>query len=144
MFNTSKISALTGAAGATGTQGIQGVQGDTGPAGSIDLTADQTWSGSQRGSIVTDDDGSFDMLLGNNFFCTPGVAKALAFTNPTAGQSGFIKLVNASAYVHTLASASTTLVDSDFLATVGGAGTFLISYLCDGTNTHLSTTKALT
>jgi hypothetical protein len=120
-----------------------GSTGATGVTGSIDLTADQTWTGSQRATIVTDNDGSFDLNAGQNFFCTAAAAVAIDFTNETAGQSGFIKLINGSAYAHTLAASSTTKVDSDFLTTVGGAGTFLISYLCDGTNTYLSTTKAL-
>ena len=32
------------------------------------LANDQTWSGSQRGTLVTDNDGSFDQDGGNNFF----------------------------------------------------------------------------
>ena len=149
-FSTSSIAAIkgdTGAAGATGSQGTQGIQGPAGNDGTngadYDLTADQTWTGSQRATIVTDNDGSFDLNAGQNFFCTAAAAVAIDFTNETAGQSGFIKLVNGTAYAHTLAASSTTKVDADFLTTVGGAGTFLISYLCDGTNTYLSTTKAL-
>jgi hypothetical protein len=162
MFNSSKITALTGATGATGAAGAAGADGSDGATGATgatgstgaagadgvdgddyDLAADQTWTGSQRATIVTDNDGSFDMLLGQNFFCTAAAAVAIDFTNEAAGQSGFIKLINGSAYSHTLAASSTTKVDADFLTTVGGAGTFLISYLCDGTNTYLSTTKAL-
>ena len=32
------------------------------------LAGDQTWTGSQRGTLVTDNDGSFDLDGGNNFF----------------------------------------------------------------------------
>jgi hypothetical protein len=149
-FSTSSIAAIKGDTGTTGTTGSQGTQGIQGPAGNdgtngadYDLTADQTWTGSQRATIVTDNDGSFDLNAGQNFFCTAAAAVAIDFTNEVSGQSGFIKLINGSAYAHTLAASSTTKVDSDFLTTVGGAGTFLISYLCDGTNTYLSTTKAL-
>jgi len=146
-FSTSSIAAIkgdTGVTGATGSQGAQGAQGAAGNDGAdYDLTADQTWTGSQRATIVTDNDGSFDLNAGQNFFCTAAAAVAIDFTNEVSGQSGFIKLINGSAYSHTLAASSTTKVDSDFLTTVGGAGTFLISYLCDGTNTYLSTTKAL-
>lgn len=149
-FSTSSIAAIkgdTGADGATGSQGTQGIQGPAGNDGTngadYDLTADQTWTGSQRATIVTDNDGSFDLNAGQNFFCTAAAAVAIDFTNEVSGQSGFIKLINGTAYAHTLAASSTTKVDADFLTTVGGAGTFLISYLCDGTNTYLSTTKAL-
>ena len=31
------------------------------------LANDQTWTGSQRGTLVTDNDGSFDLNGGNNF-----------------------------------------------------------------------------
>ena len=158
-FSTSSISALQGTNGTNGTNGSDGTNGTNGSDGTngrdgtngtngadgadYDLTADQTWTGSQRATIVTDNDGSFDLNAGQNFFCTAAAAVAIDFTNETAGQSGFIKLINGSAYSHTLAASSTTKVDADFLTTVGGAGTFLISYLCDGTNTYLSTTKAL-
>ena len=39
--------------------------------GDASLASDQTWTGSQRGTLVTDNDGSFDQNGGNNFFCTP-------------------------------------------------------------------------
>ncbi len=35
------------------------------------VDVDQTWSGAQRGTVTTDNDGSFDMNVTNNFKCTP-------------------------------------------------------------------------
>ena len=98
-------------------------------------TADQSRSGSQRGSLVTDNDGSFDMNGGNNFKCTPTGAITLTFTNITNGQSGFILLVNSG---QTVSAHANTKVDANLLATVTAAGTYLMSYFSDGTNVYLT------
>jgi hypothetical protein len=60
------------------------------------LAADQTFTGANRGTVTTDNDGSFDMNATNNFLCTPTGTVTLTFTNITAGQSGNIILVNGS------------------------------------------------
>ena len=101
-----------------------------------DLTDDQTWSGSQRGTMVTDNDGSFDLDGGNNFFCTPAGNIALTFTNHTSGQSGYILFVNSG---HTISLAATTKADANLTATLSTAGTYLVSYLDNGTNAYLVT-----
>ena len=100
-----------------------------------DLTADQSWTGSQRGTTVVDNDGSFDMNGGNNFKCTPTGAITLTFTNITNGQSGFILLVNSG---QTVSAHANTKVDANLLATVTAAGTYLMSYFSDGTNVYLT------
>jgi hypothetical protein len=100
-----------------------------------------TWSASQRGTITTDNDGSFDMNVTNNFKCTPAGAFALTFTNITAGQSGYVLLVNTGGYAVT--AAATTEVNTTFLATVSAAGTYLISYFSDGTNVFVTTGGAM-
>ena len=99
------------------------------------LDTDQSWTGSQRGTTVVDNDGSFDMNGGNNFKCTPTGAITLTFTNITNGQSGFILLVNSG---QTVSAAATTKVDANLLATVTAAGTYLVSYFSDGTNVYLT------
>jgi len=101
-----------------------------------DKTADNSWTGSQRGTTVTDNDGSFDMNGGNNFKCTPTGAITLTFTNITDGQSGFILLVNSGG--QTVSAHANTKVDANLLATVSTAGTYLISYFSDGTNVYLT------
>ena len=113
-----------------------------GAAGTMDLTADQSWTGSQRATIVTDNDGSFDMNAGQNFKCTPTAAVNFTFTNEADGQSGYILLVNGSAYAHTFDSA-TVKAPSGLLTDIGAAGTFLVSYFSDGTTTYLTGSKAL-
>lgn len=100
-----------------------------------------TWSASQRGTVTTANTGSFDMSVTNNFKCTPTGTFALTFTNITAGQSGYVLLVNTSGYAVT--AAATTKVNSSFLATVSTAGTYLISYFTDGTNVYVTTGGAM-
>ena len=96
-----------------------------------------TFTASQRGTVTTDNDGSFDMNVTNNFKCTPTATFALTFTNITAGQSGYVLLVNTGGY--TVTAAATTKVNTTFLATVTAAGTYLLSYFTDGTNVYVTT-----
>jgi hypothetical protein len=105
------------------------------------IDTDQTFTGSQRGAVTTDNDGSFDMNAGNNFSCTPTGTITLTFTNITAGQSGFIKLVNGSNY--TVAAASSTKVATGVLTTLSATGTYLLSYFSDGTNVFVTASAAL-
>lgn len=100
-----------------------------------------TWTASQRGTVTTDNDGSFDMNVTNNFKCTPTGTITLTFTNITAGQSGFVLLVNGSNY--TVAAASTTKVATGVLTTLSATGTYLLSYLSDGTNVFVTASGAL-
>jgi len=101
------------------------------------LANDQTWSGSQRGTLVTDNDGSFDQDEGNNFFCTPSGNVTLTFTNHTSGQSGYILFDNAGA--HTVSLHANTKGDANLATTLSTAGTYLVSYLDNGTNAYLTT-----
>lgn len=104
-----------------------------------DLTADQSWTGSQRGTTVVDNDGSFDMNGGNNFKCTPTGAITLTFTNITDGQSGFILLVNSG---QTVSAHANTKVDANTLATISVASTYLLGYFSDGTNVYITNSAA--
>jgi len=101
----------------------------------------ETFTASQRGTVTTDNDGSFDMNVTNNFKCTPTATFALTFTNITAGQSGYVLLVNTGGY--TVTAAATTKVNTTFLATVSAAGTYLLSYFTDGTNVYVTTGGAM-
>ncbi|QGH72218.1 putative tail fiber [Caudoviricetes sp.] len=103
--------------------------------------AANTFTASQRGTVTTDNDGSFDMSVTNNFKCTPTGTFALTFTNITAGQSGYVLLVNTGGY--TVTAASTTKVNTTFLTTVTTAGTYLLSYFTDGTNVYVTTGGAM-
>jgi hypothetical protein len=109
---------------------------------SLDLTADQSWTGSQRATIVTDNDGSFDLNLGQNFACTVSTGTiAMTFTNIPNGQSGFIKFINSGA---TMTAHANTKVDATLLTTINTAGTYLISYFSDGTDVWLTNSAIYT
>ncbi len=101
----------------------------------------QTFTASQRGTVTTDNDGSFDMSATNNFKCTPTGTFTLTFTNITAGQSGFVLLVNTGGY--TISAHANTKVATGALATISAAGTYLLSYFSDGTNVFVVNSGAL-
>jgi hypothetical protein len=103
--------------------------------------AAQTFTASQRGTVTTDNDGSFDMNATNNFKCTPTGNFTLTFTNITAGQSGFILLVNTGAY--TVSAHANTKVQTGALAAISAAGTYLLSYWSDGTNVYVTHSGAM-
>lgn len=105
------------------------------------VNALQTFTTSQRGTVTTDNDLSFDMNVTNNFKCTPTGTGALTFTNITAGQSGYVLLVNSGGYAIT--AAATTKVGASTLSTISAAGTYLLSYMSDGTNVYVTASGAL-
>ena len=105
------------------------------------LANDQSWSGSQRGTPQTVTDGTLDLDTGNNFLYTPGAADTLEFSNETTGQSGFIKLINPSAY--TISLGSEVKAVSTFATDVTTAGTYLVTYFSDGTDVYVSASAAL-
>ena len=141
---------LTVAQGGTGVATITGIVKGSGTSALSAATAGtdyaaigtaSTWTASQRGTVTTDNDGSFDMAVTNNFVCTPTGTFALTFTNITAGQSGYVLLVNTGGYAVT--AAATTKVNTSFLTTVSTAGTYLLSYFTDGTNVYVTTGGAM-
>jgi len=108
----------------------------------VALASDQSWSGSQRGTPQTITQGTLiDLDTGNNFLWTPAAADELSFNNETTGQSGFIKLINPSAYEITLGPEVKAV--STFATDVSVAGTYLVTYFCDGTNVYVSASAAL-
>ena len=107
--------------------------------GLVALTADQSWSGSQRGTPSTVTDGTLDLDTANNFQYTPAGADVFEFTNEEAGQSGFVKLINPSGHAISVGSEVKKGESWD----VSTAGTYLVSYYCDGTNVYVSASEAL-
>lgn len=96
--------------------------------------AAQTFTASQRGTVTSDNDLSFDQNASNNFQCTPTSGGTLTFTNHTAGQSGYILLDNSGGYA--IAAAATTKISAADLGTLSVAGTYLVSYFDNGTNAY--------
>lgn len=124
---------ISGNINSSGTNTFSGTQAVSGVA---------TFSKSARGTVTTDNDGSFDMNATNNFLCTPTGNFTLTFTNITAGQSGNILLDNTSNY--TVSAAATTKVATGVLTTLSATGKYWISYYSpDGTNVYISATGAL-
>ena len=96
----------------------------------------QTYTASQRGTVTTDNDLSFDQSVTNNFSCTPSAGGTLTFTNHTAGQSGYVLLDNSSGYAIT--AAATTKITATDLTTISTAGVYLVSYFDNGTNAYVT------
>ena len=105
------------------------------------ISGGSTFSGAAKGTLVTDNDGSFDMTAGNNFTCTPTGSITLTFTNITSGQSGNILLVNGSNY--TVSAHTNTKVGTGVLTALSATGTYWVSYFSNGTNVYISATGAL-
>ena len=101
----------------------------------------QTFSASQRGTVTSDNDLSFDMNGTNNFTCTPTGNGTLTFTNITAGQSGFILLINSGGYA--ISAHTNAKVGASTLSTISAAGTYLLSYFSNGTNVYVTASGAL-
>jgi hypothetical protein len=76
------------------------------------------------------------MNLGQNFKCTPAGNFALTFTNHADGQSGFIILINSGG--HTVSLHANSKADANLATTVTAAGTYILSYIGDGTNAYLT------
>lgn len=100
------------------------------------LATTNAFTGVNRNALTTDNDGSFDMNSNNNFKCTPTGNFTLTFTNFADGQSGYILLVNSGG--HTVSLHANSKADANLATTVSTAGTYLISYLSDGTNAYLT------
>ena len=105
----------------------------------LDLSQDQSWSGSQRGTPSTVTDGTLDLDAANNFKYTPSGADTLEFSNEEAGQSGFITVINASGHAISLGSE----VKKGSSWDVSTAGTYIVTYYCDGTSVYVSASEAL-
>ena len=107
-----------------------------------DLTADQTFTGGNRGTVTVANTASFDMNTTNNFSCTPTANYTITFTNITAGQSGNIYVNNASAY--TASKAASVKLGTADLTTLSATGEYWLSYFAPSASVVLvSVTAAL-
>jgi len=110
--------------------------------GEITIGTGSVSTGVTRGAPITITQGTLiDLDTGNNFLWTPAAADELSFANETTGQSGFIKVINPSAYVITLGSEVKAV--STFATDVTTAGTYLVTYFSDGTNVYVSASASL-
>ena len=111
---------------------------------SLAINNDITVAGRASGHVTTDNDGSFDLAVGNDFICTSGGDLAITFTNPAAGQSGNIKFVNGSN--HTITAHASVAINADVLSTISASGTYHLAYFCSaasGNDTILVSASAI-
>jgi len=102
----------------------------------------QTFSVSQRGTVTTDNDLSFNLGATNNFKCTPTGAGTMTFTGLADGQGGSIRFENTSDYAIT--KNALVLASSTFLDTISATGEYILAYECDGTNVFITCSQGLT
>jgi hypothetical protein len=135
----SDITSLTGLT--TALSVAQGGTGATTLAGAnIAVTnASSTFTASQRGTVTTDNDLSFDQNATNNFSCTPSAGGTLTFTNHTAGQSGYVLLDNSGG--HAITAHANSKIHADDLTAISTAGVYLLSYFDNGTNAYITISK---
>ena len=114
--------------------------------GDVAVGDDVTVAGRASGHVTTDNDGSFDLSVGNDFKCTPSGNFTLTFTNATAGQSGNILLINSGG--HTVSAHADVAINATALTALTTAGTYHLGYYCSassGNNTiAVSASGALT
>jgi hypothetical protein len=93
-------------------------------------------TGRATGTQTTDNDGNFNLQASNHFVCTPTANFTLTFTNHTAGQAGTIVLKNTGGYTVS-AHADTLVMGADLLTTISTAGTYVLGFISDGTDTRI-------
>jgi len=111
---------------------------------SLSIDNDITVAGRASGHVTTDNDGSFDLAVGNDFKCTTAGGLTLTFTNPAAGQSGNIMFINGSN--HTIAAHASVAINADVLTAISATGTYHLAYYCSaasGNNTILVSGSAI-
>ena len=130
---TSVTTPITTAQGGTGATSLSG-------ANIAVLNASQTFTASERGTVTNANTAAFDMNTTNNFACTPNANVTISFANITAGQSGYIVLVNGNNYAIT-ANASVK-VASGALTTLSSNGTYVMSYFAPNSSVVYLTNSA--
>ncbi len=113
---------------------------------SLAINNDITVAGRASGHVTTDNDGSFDLAVGNDFKCTTAGGLTLTFTNAAAGQSGNIMFINGGN--HAIAAHADVAINAASLTAISATGTYHLAYYCSaasGSNTILvSASGALT
>ena len=104
----------------------------------LTISDDVNVVGRSSGTVTTDNDGVFDISVSNNFICTPADNFTLTFSNPVAGQSGNVSLINSGG--HTVSAHASVAINADILTALATAGTYHLAYYCSaasGNNTIL-------
>jgi len=101
-------------------------------------------TGRAAGTMTTDNDGSLDLAVSNNFKVTTGGDLTLTLTNPAIGQSGNILFINASN--HTISAHASILINADVLTAISASGSYHLTYYAtatSGNNTILVSASAI-
>jgi len=96
--------------------------------GDVAVGDDITVAGRAVGTMTTDNDGSFDLSVSNDFKCTPSGDFTLTFTNGDQGQSGNILLINTGG--HTVSAHADIAINATTLTSLSTAGTYHLAYFC--------------
>jgi hypothetical protein len=95
--------------------------------GDLGISNDVEVTGRSVGVTITaENDGSFDLAVGNDFTCTTTADTEITFTNAAAGQSGNIKFVNGGS--HVITANALVAINADVLSTLNTTGTYHLAY----------------
>jgi len=111
---------------------------------SLTINNDVSVVGRATGTITTDNDGSLDLAVSNNFKVTTGGDLTLTLTNPAIGQSGNIFFINGSN--HTISAHASLLINADVLSAISATGSYHLTYYStatSGNNTILVSASAI-
>ena len=100
--------------------------------------------GRATGTMTTDNDGSLDLAVSNNFKVTTAGDLTLTLTNPAIGQSGNILFINGSN--HTISAHASILINADVLTAISATGSYHLTYYAtatSGNNTILVSASAI-
>jgi len=100
--------------------------------GDVAVGDDITVAGRASGHVTTDNDGDFDLSVGNDFKCTSAGNLTLTFSNPTAGQSGNVMFVNGGN--HTISAHASVAINADVLTAISSSGTYHLAYYCSASS----------
>ena len=103
--------------------------GDVAIGDDLSVSDDISYSGRAVSStITTENDGSFNLALCNDFFCTTTGDTTISFTNEAAGQSGNIRFINGGN--HTISAGAEVAIAPATLTAISATGTYHLSYFC--------------
>ena len=88
--------------------------------------------GRATGTQTADNDGNFDLTVGNFWTFTPDGDDTITLTNPAVGQSGIIYLDNSGG--HDLSADGAIAINADVLSALDTAGKYMLSYYCTATS----------
>lgn len=108
------------------------------------LDEDQSWSGAQRFSVVTDNDLLFDASEANNFISTPTANGTINFANAgSTGMFGHILLKNTANY--TISANARVYISAADLTKISNTGTYDLSwYIGEFDKVYISASDNLT